>query len=139
MKVKLICCISLLLLICFVISCESETTIEFKRYYSVGATVYQAHCQNCHGVNGEGFALLVPPLNDSAYLKTNKRSLACYIKSGLKGTITVSTKAFDDAMPPNDLSTMEIAQVLTYVGNSFGNKMGTINQEQVETYLAKCR
>jgi hypothetical protein len=65
--------------------------------------------------------------------------LACYIKSGLKGPIAISGKTFDDAMPANELSPMEIAQALTYVCNSFGNKLNTINQEQVEADLAKCK
>jgi len=139
MKLKVIGAISLLLTLFFIVSCESETSIEFKRYYSVGAEVYQSHCQNCHGANGEGLATLIPPLNDSLFLKSNKTSLACYLISGLKGTITINGKAFDDAMPANELSPMEIAQALTYVCNSFGNKLNVINQEQVQADLAKCK
>ncbi len=139
MKLKIIGAISFLLALFFIVSCESETSIEFKRYYSVGAEVYQTHCQNCHGVKGEGLSALIPPLTDSIYLKNNKTSLACYIKSGLKGTITINGKAFDDVMPANDLSPMELAQALTYVCNSFGNKLNVINQEQVEADLAGCK
>jgi mono/diheme cytochrome c family protein len=122
-----------------IVSCENEQGLEFKRYYSQGAEIYQTHCQNCHGVNGQGLLALVPPVNDSVYLKNNKASLACYIRSGLKGVIVVNGKTFDDAMPANDLSPMQIAQVLTYVTNSFGNKLGTINKEKTELYLKNCR
>jgi mono/diheme cytochrome c family protein len=139
MKFKVIGAISFLLTLFFIVSCESDTSIEFKRYYSNGALVYQTHCQNCHGANGEGLSALIPPLNDSLYLKNNKASLACYIKSGLKGPIVIHEKTFDDAMPANELSAMELAQALTYVCNSFGNKLNTINQEQVEADLAKCK
>ena len=139
MKLKVIGAISFLLSVLFIISCESETSIEFKRYYSVGAGVYQTHCQNCHGVNGEGLSALIPPLNDSLFFKNNKTSLACYVKSGLKGPITINGKTFDDAMPANDLSPMELAQALTYVCNSFGNKLNVITQEQVQADLAKCK
>ena len=139
MKFKVIGVISFLLTLIFIVSCESETDIEFKRYYSVGAEVYQTHCQNCHGANGQGLMALVPPLNDSLFLKKNKSALACYIKSGLKGPIKINGKDFDDGMPANELSPMEIAQALTYVCNSFGNKLNVINQEQVQANLAKCK
>ena len=126
-------------IILFIVSCQSEESIEFKRYYSSGALVYQSHCQNCHGNNGEGLSALIPPLTDSLYLKSNKNELACYIQSGLKGPITVKGRTFDDAMPANDLSPVQIAQVLTYISNSFGNKLNTINEQQVQAYLVKCK
>jgi mono/diheme cytochrome c family protein len=126
-------------IILFIASCQSEENIEFKRYYSSGALVYQAHCQNCHGANGEGLSALIPPLTDSIYLKNNKNSLACFVTSGLKGQIIIKGKTFDDAMPANDLSPIEVAQVLTYIGNSFGNKLNTINEQAVQADLAKCR
>jgi mono/diheme cytochrome c family protein len=129
----------LAVIILFIVSCQSDESIEFKRYYSSGALVYQSHCQNCHGSNGEGLSALIPPLNDSIYLKNNKNELACYIQSGLKGQITIKGKKFDDAMPANDLSPVQIAQVLTYIGNSFGNKLNTINEQQVQADLGKCK
>src|SRR6201992_3160201 len=115
--------IFLTVIILFIISCQSEENIEFKRYYSSGALVYQEHCQNCHGKNGEGLSALIPPLTDSAFLKTNKNSLACFIRSGLKGPVTVHGKIYGDVMPANDVTSMEIAQALTYITNSFGNKL----------------
>ncbi|HEY4197700.1 MAG TPA: cytochrome c [Mucilaginibacter sp.] len=126
-------------IILVIVSCQSDANIEFKRYYSSGALVYQQHCQNCHGVNGEGLSALIPPITDSVYLKNNKNSLACFITSGLKGPITIKGKTFDDAMPASDLSPIEVAQVLTYIGNSFGNKLNTINEQAVQADLAKCK
>jgi mono/diheme cytochrome c family protein len=126
-------------IILFIVSCQSDENIEFKRYYSSGALVYQSHCQNCHGVKGEGLSALIPPLTDSIYLKNNKNALACYITAGLKGQITIKGQTFDDAMPANDLSPLEVAQVLTYIGNSFGNKLNTINEQEVQANLAKCK
>ena len=120
-------------------SCENENNIEFKRYYSSGAVVYQNHCQNCHGENGQGLSALIPPLSDSAYLRKNLVSLPCYIKNGLKGQITVKGKTFEDVMPANDLSPVELAQVLTYIGNSFGNKLNTIDEQSVQKNLAGCK
>jgi len=42
-------------------------------------------------------------------------------------------------MPANDFAPIDIAEVLTYVTNSFGNKMGTIPSEQVDDDLKRCK
>jgi hypothetical protein len=95
---KLIAICSFLLLITVIISCN-EQDIEFNRYYAAGATVYQTHCQNCHGDKGQGLAALIPPLTDSVYLKANKHLLACYLQNGLKGKINIHGKEFEGEMP----------------------------------------
>jgi mono/diheme cytochrome c family protein len=139
MKLKLTGGIIALVFVLFIISCESDEGIEFKRYYSSGALVYQTHCQNCHGEKGEGLSALIPPLSDSVFLRKNKSALPCYLKNGLKGSIIINGKTFDDAMPANDLSPVEIARVLTYIGNSFGNKLGTIDEQMVQADLRICK
>ena len=138
MKLKVIGIIAILLVVVGA-SCQSDDQIEFKRYYSGGSLVYQQHCQNCHGDKGQGLSALIPPLTDSIYLKNNKRKLACFIKNGLKGKITVAGRSFDDQMQPDDIAPLEIAKVLTYVTNSFGNKMGTVTLQQVQDDLKNCQ
>ena len=139
MKWKLTTGISVLVFVIFIMSCQSEGDLEFKRYYTSGSLVYESHCQNCHGANGEGLSALIPPLSDSAYLKKNITTLPCDIRNGQKGPITVKGRAFDDAMPASDLSPVEIAQVLTYIGNSFGNKLNTIDEQSVQKSLTNCK
>jgi len=138
MKLKVIGSICFLLLV-LIVSCQSDESIEFKRYYSAGSLVYQNHCQNCHGAKGEGLSALIPPLTDTIYIKDNLKSLACNIKYGLKGKIVVAGRSFEGAMPAaNDLTPIEIAQAITYISNSFGNKQGTITADQVNDDLSKC-
>jgi len=139
MSWKLAGSLMLFVAILLIAACQSDENLEFKRYYSSGALVYQQHCQNCHGASGEGLSALIPPLSDSAYLKKNLAALPCYIKNGLKGQIIVKGKTFEDSMPANDLSPVEIAQVLTYVGNTFGNKLSTIDEQSVQKNLAACK
>jgi len=136
---KLISAIFLLLILCVLAACQSEEQIEFERYYSAGSLVYQNKCQNCHGKEGEGLGGLIPPLTDSVYLKTNGSDLSCIVKYGLKGIIILSNKKFEGEMPPNGLAPIEIARVLTYVTNSFGNKSATITSGQVENDLKNCK
>lgn len=137
MKIKIIG--FLVLLVAVIASCESDRDIEFKRYYTGGQMIYRQKCQNCHGEHGEGLSSLMPPLTDLAYLKTNKAKLACYVTNGVKGKMMViNGKTYIGDMPPADLAPIEVAKVLTYLTNSFGNKMQTINVEHVEADLAKC-
>jgi mono/diheme cytochrome c family protein len=138
MKLKIIAGIGVFLFV-LIISCQSDQQIEFERYFSAGSLTYQTRCQNCHGANGEGLRGLIPPLTDSLFLKFNKSRLACTVKYGLRGKIIVSGRTFEEKMPPGNLPPIEIANVLTYITNSFGNKLGIINNEQVEGDLAKCR
>ena len=140
MKLAFITGIGLLFVMAMVASCQSEDQVEFNRYYSGGSVLYLAHCQNCHGEKGEGLHALIPPLTDSVFLKQNRSSLACYLKNGLKGKLSIAGREFEGEMPAAaDLSPIEVAKVLTYVTNSFGNKQGLINLQQVQADLKNCR
>jgi mono/diheme cytochrome c family protein len=138
MKLKAIVVIGVLLII-IVASCQNDDQLEFSRYYSTGTKIYKSNCQNCHGVHGEGLGALIPPLTDSVYLKNNKTTLACAIQFGLKGKITIANKQFDGEMPANDIAPIEVAEVMTYIGNSFGNKLGTTTINQVNNTLVNCK
>jgi mono/diheme cytochrome c family protein len=123
-----------------IVSCQSEEQLEFQRYYTGGKILYEKNCQNCHSAKGEGLSNLIPPLTDAVYLKKNKVALACMVKYGIRETIiTVNGKAYEGAMPATDLAAVDIAKVLTYVTNSFGNKMGVITAENAESDLLKCK
>jgi len=138
MKIKVIAAVGILLFV-LIASCQSDEQIDFERYYSAGSLIYQIQCQSCHGQHGEGLRELIPSLTDSVFLKTNRSKLACSVKYGLKGKIAISNKLFEGQMPPVDLPPVEIANVLTYITNSFGNKLGTITSKQVDDDLAKCK
>ena len=130
---------TLLIGVLVIASCQNEQEINFNRYYSAGAAVYQSHCQNCHGDKGQGLAALIPAFTDTAFLRSNKTNLPFYLQNGLKGKITVNNITFDGQMLPANLSPIEIAQVLTYVTNSFGNKAGLIDNDMVAKDLKGCK
>ncbi len=117
-------------------ACQSEQEIEFARYYSGGSVIYQSKCQNCHGSDGKGLASLIPALTQ---IKTDKSVLACLVKYGSKRSLNPAGKTFGAEMPATDLPSVDIAKVLTYVTNSFGNKMVTTTTEQVEKDLKGCK
>ncbi|MBD1367274.1 c-type cytochrome [Mucilaginibacter sp. ZT4R22] len=139
MKFKIIAGLVLILSV-IIASCGSAEDMEFKRYYLGGEQLYKQRCQNCHGTKGEGLSNLIPPLTDSTFLKTNKKQLACIVNNGLKGAlVVVNGKSFVGDMPANNIPPVDIARILTYITNSFGNKMGTVKSEDVALSLKDCK
>jgi len=136
---SIVAALGLSIVIALFFSCENNNSLEFKRYYSEGAAIYQTHCLNCHAADGSGLLALIPALNDSTFLKNNKASLACAIRYGLKRPIKINGKAYDENMPAANLAPMEIAQVITYMNNSFGNQLGMVTMDEVETDLKSCK
>ncbi len=121
-------------------SCQSDQQITYARYYLSGKNLYIKHCQNCHGVKGEGLGGLVPPLTDSVYIKNRYVKIPCIIKNGLKGEIAINGKSFKEEMPANmQLANIEIAEIATYLTNSFGNKLGVYSVIQVDSNMKDCR
>lgn len=139
MKIRLIGGIILLLSI-LIAACQSDADQDYKRYFTGGAAIYKQKCQNCHGNNGEGLTSLIPPLTDTTYLKKNKDHLACIVRKGItEQVLTINSKAYEGSMPANtDLAPIEIAKVLTFVTNSFGNRHGTVTVDMVEKDLNAC-
>lgn len=121
-------------------SCQDENSITYKRYYVNGKGLYERNCQNCHGADGKGLGTLYPPLTDSTYLILNKKKLACMIRNGQNEQITINNVAYQGQMPGNTtLADIDIAQVIVYISNSFGNKQGHYDQAEVTRDLAACK
>ncbi|MFN0289883.1 c-type cytochrome [Pedobacter helvus] len=121
-------------------ACQSAGEIEMAKYMSNGKDLYQARCQNCHGKDGEGLGELAPPLTDTIFLKSNKTKLACFIKNGVNEPMQVNGKIYQEKMPAfKDLHDIDIAQVIVYITNTFGNKQGMYTYEQVANDLKNCR
>jgi mono/diheme cytochrome c family protein len=120
-------------------SCQTKDEINYARYYTGGKVLYDTHCTNCHNADGKGLGNLIPPLTDSFFLQKNKKLLACIIKEGLKDSITIGGKTFNEPMPANhQLTAMDIAQIVTYITNSFGNKQGLYNVNNADSDLKNC-
>lgn len=120
------------------VNCQGNMDIKTAQYYTNGHQLYTVNCSNCHGDKGEGLALLYPPLNDHDYLDQNRQALPGIIQHGMSGEITVAGKQYNMQMPANpQLSPVEIAYILTYVTNSFGNKGGLFSEEEVLESLGK--
>ena len=94
---------------------------------SSGARVYAAACIACHQADGKGLPNAFPPLTGSDFLKADPKRAIGIVLHGLTGPVTVNGKEFNSVMPPmTQLSDTEIADVLTYVMNSWGNDFGRV-------------
>ena len=97
-----------------------------------GKEVYTLYCQNCHMENGQGMEGVNPPLAKTTYLKDVKKNIG-YILNGQTGEITVNGKKYNAIMNPlNYLDDKQIADVLNYVRNSWGNKYPVVTPAQVK-------
>ncbi len=139
MRNKLISGGFLILTFCMMYACQSEQEIAYAKYMSNGKDIYVSHCQNCHGEKGEGLGELAPPLTDTLFLKNNKTDLACIIKNGANKEMVIHGKKYDGKMPGLNLADIDIAQVIVYITNSFGNKQGMYTYEQVAKDLGSCK
>lgn len=120
-------------------ACQQESEIKKAQFFTNGKSLFEKTCENCHGEKGEGLGNLYPPLSDTAAIRSKQTSLACVVKYGMHEPIKIGNRLFDTAMPANPkLSDQEIAYILTYVGNSFGNELGLITTEDVSQQLKNC-
>ncbi len=112
--------------------------IRLKQYKVEGEKLYTAYCANCHQRDGKGLASLYPPLAGSDYLLADLPRAACIIKNGLMGEIIVNGDTYNQMMPGNPITNLEIAEILSYVTNSWGNEAGLTSVKDVEKWLKEC-
>jgi mono/diheme cytochrome c family protein len=129
-----------LLFLTSLFSCQNSLPIETMQYASNGQKLYVKHCQNCHGVQGEGLGKLYPPLTDSLFLNEHRSQLACIIRNGMRGEIKVHGVSYNQQMPAiPELTNIDIAYVLTYITTYFGNSKTHFKQEEIAEFLGNCK
>ena len=98
-----------------------------------GAGLYNTYCGACHLADGKGDGTRYPSLHNSPWVSGPKDTLINILLTGLQGQITVNGQSFDGVMPPFDyLQNEQIAQILTYLRQSFGNNGQSINASEVQ-------
>jgi len=108
-----------------------------KELFIKGAEIYQreGHCITCHQEDGMGLpAAQFPPIANTKWVQGNSERLIKLTLHGLMGPIDVKGKKYPGQVPMTafkGLSDDEVAAVLTFVRNSFGNKASAIHPEEV--------
>lgn len=107
-----------------------DTTLQ--KSMERGAEIYVDFCMQCHLVDGKGVAGTFPPLANADFLLKNIDKSIYAVKFGLNGEIIVNGKSYNSAMPDPGLYDDEIADVMNYILNSWGNAHKIpITEEQV--------
>lgn len=105
----------------FALTFFSNQNSELNKSMARGKELYNETCITCHLAKGEGLKGAFPPLANADYLmKTPEKAIAS-IKFGLKGKILVNGISYDGIMPNPGLSNDEIADIMNYISNSWGN------------------
>jgi mono/diheme cytochrome c family protein len=89
-----------------------------------GKLIYDDFCISCHMADGEGAGAIFPPLAQSDYLKNKQIESIKAVKYGMSGEILVNGKTYNSVMSPMGLSDQEVADVMNYINNSWGNNYG---------------
>ena len=97
-----------------------------------GEEIYNDFCIQCHLNTGEGVSGVFPPLAKSDFLVNNIEISIKGLKYGMSGPIVVNGEEYDGVMEDQGLGDDEIADVLNYILNSWGNQYNEmITLEQV--------
>ncbi len=116
---------------------QKEFSPEVKESIARGGEIYNNFCASCHLSNGEGIKGVFPPLKNSDWLKDKQEASIHAIKFGLRGPITVNDVEYDNLMPSLGLSDDEVADVMNYINNSWGNNYGDPVTEEEVAAIAK--
>ncbi len=103
-----------------------------------GLAIYSRTCIACHGPEGKGVPGAFPPLDGSPWALGDPTVPARIALHGLQGPIEVSGQKFENMMPPLiDLKDAEIADVITYVRQSWSNDASPVTEDTVKQTRAK--
>lgn len=102
-----------------------------------GKAVYSRTCIACHQPTGLGLPPVFPPLANAPIAVGNPELPVKFILQGLMGPITVNGMTYNSMMPPvAGVTDEDIADVLTYVRQSFGNQGNPVSAAQVKAVRA---
>ncbi len=119
---------------------DKKPSIKFTQYYLQGEQLYQKHCSNCHQPDGTGLGRVYPPLHQSDFMTNNFEQVICLMKKGMEGEITVNGKEYNQPMPGvSTLTDLEIAEIATYIYNTWEHQRGIIEVSEASRILRECR
>ncbi|MEL6673470.1 MAG: cytochrome c [Bacteroidota bacterium] len=118
---------------------SQEAVAEESLDLSAGKKVYTTYCLTCHQNDGLGVPGMNPPLAETDWVTGDKDRLINIVLNGMFDPIEVNGERYAGVMAPHRdlLSDEEVAQVLTYIRNSFGNQASAISEAEVAAIRAK--
>ena len=102
-----------------------------------GKQVYMQTCFVCHQPNGQGLPGVFPPLAKSDYMMSDRDRAIRGVIKGISGELVVNGKKYNGVMPPVPITDEQVANVLTYVRNSWGNEDAPVTIDDVKRIRAE--
>jgi glucose/arabinose dehydrogenase/mono/diheme cytochrome c family protein len=124
----------------FVLACRAADggSVDSKDEQVVrGKPLFMQACAPCHQLQGQGTPGAFPPLAGSDFLAANRERVIRGLCEGLTGLIEVKGVSYNGFMPPAVLSDQQLADVVTYVLNSWDNPGGSVSANEVKRVRAK--
>jgi mono/diheme cytochrome c family protein len=117
-----------------------DFSTAFQQQKLPGETIYKKYCISCHQPDGGGVPNMAPPLQQTSYVLGEKEPLIKIVLNGLKN-VDINEETYNNPMPALGavLKDKEIADVLTYVRNSFGNKASAVTTDDVKKARAETK
>jgi mono/diheme cytochrome c family protein len=116
----------------FLLSCQSNP-------FQQGEILYNNFCANCHMEDGAGLTGTIPPLAGADFVRDRQEELACIIRKGMEGEVVVNGVAYNQPMAGiPELTEFEIANVINYINQAWGNDYGYIKLQTIRDGLEKC-
>lgn len=113
--------------------------VTLQEKIAEGKSIYAKTCFACHQANGEGLANAFPPLAKSDYLNADVNRAIEIVLKGKTGEITVNGKKYNSVMTAQTLTDEEVAYVLTFVYNEWGNSKKEVTPEMVKAVRSKLK
>jgi mono/diheme cytochrome c family protein len=134
MKKNILILLILVLVVSFSFSQDSTLEESTQR----GSEIYADFCVTCHMGKGEGVPKAFPPLAGSDYLTENREASIRGVKYGQQGELVVNGVTYNGVMAPMGLEDEEIADVMNFVMNTWGNSSDKmVTTEEVEAIQKK--
>jgi len=118
---------------------NSASSVKFQQYYVAGEVLYKTYCVNCHQPDGSGLGRVYPPLNQSDFMQNNHNEVICLIKNGREGELWVNGVMYNQPMKGiPSLTELEVAELATYIYNTWNNQGGLVELDDVSSALSSC-
>jgi len=115
----------------------NAVAVALKASMDAGSKVFMEYCVTCHQADGMGVPNMNPPLAKTIYVTGDKTRLIKIVLNGFNDDVDINGERYSNTMASHDfLQDKEIADVLTYVRNSFGNKASAVSAAQVKAARA---
>ena len=112
---------------------KSQATgdLTVEEQIKAGEALFAGTCSTCHQANGQGLEGVFPPLAGSDFIAADPKRVPNIITHGLSGPVKVNGKDYNSVMPPMaQLTDDEVANISTYVLNSWGNPGGRVTKAE---------